>query len=136
MSLTQEDLKAISDLIDVKLTEQEKRISNRFDQVDIRFEQIDKRFDEQDKRFNKKFDEQDKRFNERFDEQDKRFDKKFDDFRTEFKEMLIENNILIAEHVQRIVSESEERLSKQINDIKNVTAQNCFDIAVLKNKVS
>ena len=49
--------------------------------------------------------------------------------------MLIDNNILIAEHVQRVVFESEERLSKQLNDIKNVTADNCFDISNIKRKV-
>ena len=40
MSLTQEDLKAISDLIDVKLDKQEQNIFKRLDE--IRFEQVDK----------------------------------------------------------------------------------------------
>ena len=34
MSLTQEDLKAISDLIDIKLDKQEQNINKRFDEVD------------------------------------------------------------------------------------------------------
>lgn len=111
MSLTQEDLKAISDLIDIKLDKQEQNI-------------------------NKRFDEQEKVFNDRFDEQEKRFDKKLDDFRIEFKEMLIDNNMLIAEHVQRVVSESEERLTREIQEIKNVVAQNSYDIAGIKRKIS
>lgn len=100
MSLTKEDLQAISDLIDVKLNEQ-------------------------DKKFNDRFDEQDKKINDRFDEQEKRF-----------KEMLIDNNILIAEHVQRVVTESEKRLSKEIDEIRSVTLQNSYDIAYLKQKIS
>ncbi|WP_312700219.1 hypothetical protein [Sedimentibacter sp.] len=70
MSLTKEDLKAISDLIDVKLNVMDEKLDKRFDA-------IDKRFDEQDKKF---------------------------------EEMLINNNLLIAEHVQRVVSESEQHL--------------------------
>lgn len=107
MSLTKEDLQAISDLIDLKLDEQ-----------DIK---IQKRFDEQDKKFNKRFDEQ---------------DKKLDSFKEEFKEMLIDNNLLIAEHVQRVVQESEERLTKEIQQIKRVTADNCYNIAELRTKIS
>lgn len=34
MSLTQEDLKAISDLIDIKLDKQEQNINKRFDEID------------------------------------------------------------------------------------------------------
>jgi DNA anti-recombination protein RmuC len=135
MSLTLEDLKAISDLIDVKLDKQEQNINKRFDQVDKKFEQVDKKFEQIDKRFeqiDKRFEQIDKRF----DEQDKRFDKKLDEFRNEFKEMLIDNNVLIAEHVQRVVSESEDRLSKQIHDIRNVVAQNSYDIAGLKRRTS
>jgi septal ring factor EnvC (AmiA/AmiB activator) len=142
MSLTLEDLKAISDLIDVKLDKQEQNINKRFDQVDKKFEQVDKKFEQIDKRFeqiDKRFEQIDKRFEQidkRFDEQDKRFDKKLDEFRNEFKEMLIDNNVLIAEHVQRVVSESEDRLSKQIHDIRNVVAQNSYDIAGLKRRTS
>ena len=128
MSLTLEDLKAISDLIDVKLDKQEQNINKRFDQVDKKFEQVDKKFEQIDKRF--------EQIDKRFDEQDKRFDKKLDEFRNEFKEMLIDNNVLIAEHVQRVVSESEDRLSKQIHDIRNVVAQNSYDIAGLKRRTS
>ncbi len=154
MSLTKEDLQAISDLIDLKLGEQDKRIQKRFDEQDKKF---NKRFDEQDERFNKRFDEQDERFNKRFDEQDNKFeaidkrfeaidkrfdeqdekiDKKLDNLKSEFKEMLIDNNILIAEHVQRVVQESEERLSKEIQEIKRVTADNCYNIVDLKTKIS
>ncbi len=50
--------------------------------------------------------------------------------------MLIDNNILIAEHVQRVVHESEERLSKDIQEIKRVTSDNCYEIAYLKTKIS
>ena len=146
MSLTKEDLQAISDLIDVKLNEQEKRFDDRFDKqdkrfdaIDKKFEQIDKRFEQIDKRFeqiDKRFDEQDKNINDRFDEQDKKINDKFDEQEKRFKEMLIDNNILIAEHVQRVVSESEKRLSKEIQEIKIATAQNSYDIAVLKQKIS
>ncbi len=128
MSLTKEDLQAISDLIDLKLDEQ-----------DIK---IQKRFDEQDKKFNKRFDEQDKKFeaiDKRLESMDKRFDvqdKKLDSFKEEFKEMLIDNNLLIAEHVQRVVQESEERLTKEIQQIKRVTADNCYNIAELRTKIS
>lgn len=136
MSLTKEDLQAISDLIDVKLNEQDKRISDRFEKqdkkisdrfgdIDRRFEQVDKRFDTQEKKFNDRFDEQEKKINDRFDEQEKRF-----------KEMLIDNNMLIAEHVQRVVSESEKRLSKEIQEIRSVVLQNSYDIAGLKQKIS
>ena len=114
MSLTREDLKAISDLIDVKLDKQEQNSNKRFDEVDKRFSEIDKRFDEQDKKI----------------------DKKLDDLRTEFKEMLIDNTILIAEHVKKVVLESEERLSREIQEIRNATAQNSYDIAVIKQKIS
>ena len=103
MSLTKEDLQAISDLMDVKLNERLSVQDKRFDAIDKRFDAIDKRFDEQDEKF---------------------------------KEMLIDNNLLIAEHVQRVVSESEERLSKEIQEIKIATAQNSYDIAVLKLKIS
>lgn len=71
MSLTKEDLQAISDLMDLK-----------------------------------------------FDEQDKKFDKKLDvlkeELKEEFKEMLVDNNLLIAEHVQRVIQESQEGLTKEI----------------------
>ena len=139
MSLTKEDLQAISDLIDVKLNEQEKRFDDRFDKQDKRFDAIDKRFEQIDKRFeqiDKRFDEQDKNINDRFDEQDKNINDRFDEQEKRFKEMLIDNNILIAEHVQRVVSESEKRLSKEIQEIKIATAQNSYDIAVLKQKIS
>ena len=142
MSLTKEDLKAISDLIDVKLNEQDKRFDKRFDEIDRRFEQVDKRFDEIDRRFeqvDKRFEGIDERFEQvdkRFDEQDKKIDKRFDEQDKAFKEMLIDNNILIAEHFQRIVTESEKRLSKEIQEIRNVTAQNSYDIASLKQKIS
>ena len=88
MSLTKEDLKAISDLIDVKLN--------------VMDEKLDKRFDEQDKKF---------------------------------EEMLINNNLLIAEHVQRVVSESEQHLMTEIKEIKNVTMINSYEIAKLKSLV-
>lgn len=88
MSLTKEDLKAISDLIDVKLNEQNKR--------------LEARFDEQDKKF---------------------------------EEMLINNNLLIAEHVQRVVSESEQRLTREIREIKAATVTNSYDIAILKASI-
>jgi len=114
MSLTKEDLQAISDLIDVKLEKQEERFNKRFDAIDKRFEDVDKRFDEQDKKF----------------------DKKLDNLKEEFKEMLIDNNLLIVEHVQRAVQESEERLTKEIQEIKRVTADNCYNIVNLKNKIS
>ena len=138
MSLTQEDLRAISDLIDVKLDRQEQNINKRFDTVDKKFEEVDKRFDAVDKRFEQievKLDEHSKRF----DAVDKRFeevDKSLNDIRTEFKEMLIDNNMLIAEHVQRIVSESEKRLLHEIHEVKIATAQNSYDIAILKQRVS
>ena len=111
MSLTKEDLQAISDLMDVKLNE-------RLSVQDKRFDAIDKRFDEQDEKFKEMLDV-------RLNEQDEKFE-----------EMLIDNNLLIAEHVQRVVSESEERLSKEIQEIKIATAQNSYDIAVLKLKIS
>jgi len=149
MSLTKEDLIAISDLVGSKLEEQEKRINKRFDVVDKRFDAVDKRFDAVDKKFeevdkrfdavDKKFEEVDKKFeavDKRFDKQEQSFDKKLDALKEEFKEMLTDNNILIAEHVQRAVSESEERLSLQIKEIKTVTADNCFNIVSLKNKIS
>lgn len=136
MSLTQEDLKAISDLIDIKLDKQEQNINKRFDEVDKRFDEQEKRINDRFEQIDKRFDEQEKIFNDRFDEQEKRFDKKLDDFRTEFKEMLIDNNMLIAEHVQRVVSESEERLTREIQEIKNVAAQNSYDIAGIKRKIS
>ena len=98
MSLTKEDLKAISDLIDVKMDVQNKR-----------FDAIDRRFDEQDR--------------------------KIDSLKEEFKEMLIDNNLLIAEHVQRVVSESEQRLMTEIREIKSVTVVNCYEIAKLKTMV-
>ena len=125
MSLTKEDLQAISDLIDLKLDDQDKKIQ--------------KRFDEQDEKFNKRFDEQDRKFiaiDKRFDEQEEKFDKKLDDLKVEFKEMLIDNNLLIAEHIQKVVYESEERLSKNIQEIKIVTSENCYEIAYLKTKIS
>lgn len=50
--------------------------------------------------------------------------------------MLIDNNILISEHIQMIVYESEKRLMKEIHEIKIATAQNSYDIAILKQKVS
>ncbi|MGB4438368.1 MAG: hypothetical protein WBJ13_03905 [Sedimentibacter sp.] len=163
MSLTKEDLIAISDLVGVKLEEQEKRINKRFDLVDKKFEDVYKRFDEVDKKFdviNKKFEEVDRRFDlvdkkfeevdkrfdlvdkkfeevdKRFDKQEHNFDKKLDNLKAEFIEILADNNTLIAEHVQRAVSESEERLSQQIKEIKTVTADNCFNIVSLKNKIS
>ena len=37
MSLTKEDLQAISDLIDVKLEEQQRNINKRFDEQEKRF---------------------------------------------------------------------------------------------------
>jgi len=107
MSLTKEDLRALSDLIDVKLEEQDKRFDKRFEQID-----------------------------NKFDEQDKKFDSKIENLKKEFKEILTDNNLLIAEHVQRVVSESEERLSKEIKEIKSVTADNCFNIVSLKSKIS
>lgn len=131
MSLTQEDLKAISDLIDVKLDKQEQNINKRFDTIDKKFEDVDKRFGQ----IENKLDEH----SQRFDVVDKKFgdvDKKLNDIRTEFKEMLIDNNMLIAEHVQRIVSESEKRLLHEIHEVKIATAQNSYDIAILKQKVS
>ena len=138
MSLTKEDLQAISDLIDLKFDVQDERINKRFDVQD---ERINKRFDVQDEKFNKRFDEQDEKFNKRFDVQDEKFnkrfdiqDKKIDNLKEEFKEMLIDNNLLIAEHVQRVVHESEERLTKEIQEIKSVTADNCYDIVQLKTK--
>lgn len=125
MSLTKEDLEAISDLIDAKFDEQDKRIDARFDEqeqkINARFDVVDKKFEEVDKRF---------------DRQEQNFDKKLDDLKAEFKEMLTDNNMLIAEHVQRVVSESEERLTQQIKEIKTVTADNCFNIVSLKNKIS
>jgi len=142
MSLTKEDLIAISDLLGVRFDEQDKKIDARFDIVDKKFEEIDKRFDAVDKKFeevDKRFDVVDKKFEEvdkRFDKQEQNFDKKLDSFKAEFKEMLTDNNLLIAEHVQRVVSESEGRLTQQIKEIKTVTADNCFNIVSLKNKIS
>ncbi|HHZ01983.1 MAG TPA: hypothetical protein GX396_03435 [Tissierellia bacterium] len=106
MALTKEDLKAIADLINIKLDEHGKR----FDAIDKRLDTIDQKFDD--------------------------IDKRFDNLRTEFKEMLVDNNMIIAEHVQRVVLESEERLSKEISEIRDVTAQNSYDIAYLKRKIS
>jgi hypothetical protein len=133
MSLTKEDLQAISDLMDVKLNERLSVQDKRFDAIDKRFDAIDKRFDEQDEEFKEildvRLDEQDEKFKEMLDVRLNEQDEKF-------KEMLIDNNLLIAEHVQRVVSESEERLSKEIQEIKIATAQNSYDIAVLKLKIS
>ncbi len=125
MSLTKEDLQAISDLMDSKLHE-----------YDVK---IQKRFDEQNENINKRFDEQDAKFNKRFDEQDAKIsglDAKVDNLIEEFNNIITDNNLLIAEHVQRIVSESEERLVKEINEIKKVTADNCYNIATIKHKIS
>lgn len=135
MSLTKEDLLAISDLIDVKLDNQNNILEKRFVEIDKRFDAVDSKFEEVDRRFNsvdKKFEEVDKRFDS--------VDSKFVDLKEEFKEMLIDNNALIAEHVRRVVSEtvsaSEERLSNQIEEIKLVTADNCYNIVKLKYKTS
>ncbi len=136
MSLTKEDLQAISDLMDSKLHEYDVKIQKRFDEQN---ENINKRFDEQDAKFNKRFDEQDAKFNKRFDEQDAKIsglDAKVDNLIEEFNNIITDNNLLIAEHVQRIVSESEERLVKEINEIKKVTADNCYNIATIKHKIS
>ncbi|WP_313164886.1 hypothetical protein [Sedimentibacter sp.] len=109
MSLTREDLKAISDLIEVKLNEQESRMDQKFEAIDQRFDKVDQKFEAID---------------QRFDDQDKKFE-----------EMLINNNFLIAEHVQRVVSESEQRLMTEIREIKSVTMINSYEIAKLKSSV-
>ncbi|HCX62498.1 MAG TPA: hypothetical protein DHU59_08680, partial [Clostridiales bacterium] len=105
-------------------------IDQRFDKVDQKFEAIDKRFDEVDQKF--------EAIDQRFDEMDQKFeaiDKRFDDQDKKFEEMLINNNLLIAEHVQRVVSESEQRLMAEIREIKSVTVVNSYDIAILKASV-
>lgn len=170
MSLTKEDLIAISDLIDSKLNEQEKRLDKRFDQIDNRFEQIDNRFEQMDRRFvqidnrfeqidrrfvqidnrleqvDKRFEQIDIRFeqsdkkskqiDDRFGQMEKHFDEKLDKLRDDITEIIENNNVLIAEHVQRVVSESEERLLEQIREIRTVTADNCYNIVKLNNKIS
>lgn len=144
MSLTKEDLQAISDLIDVKLDEQDNKIKKRFDEQDEKF---NNRFDLQEQKFNNRFDLQEEKFNKRFDLQDEKldkkivlqdekFDKKLNSLKEEFKEILTDNNLLIAEHVQRVVQDSEERLLKEIKEIRSVTADNCYSIVSLKNKIS
>ncbi len=133
MSLTKEDLKAISDLIDNKLEVQSQRIEERFNEQD---KKIEERFNEQGKKIEERFNVQGKNIEERFNEQDKWIEKRFDEQRVEFKDMLIDNNLLIAEHIEIIVSQSEERLIKEIKEIKRVTADNCYNIVELRNKIS
>ena len=123
MSLTREDLKAISDLIEVKLNEQESRMDQKFEAIDQRFDKVDQKFEAIDQRFDK-VDQKFEAIDQRFDDQDKKFE-----------EMLINNNLLIAEHVQRVVSESEQRLMTEIREIKSVTMINSYEIAKLKSSV-
>ncbi len=88
MSLTKEDLQAISDLIDLKLGEQ-----------------------------------------------DKKFDEKLDNFKRDFKEMLTWDNFRGTDYL-KVIRELEERISKEIQEIKRVTADNCYNIVDLKTKIS
>lgn len=45
-------------------------------------------------------------------------------------------DVKLEEYVQKSVRESEERLQKDINEIKRITADNCYNIVVLKTKIS
>ena len=77
MSLTKEDLKAISDLMDVKLEEQQRNINKRFDEIYYG----------------------------------------------------------IGRNGKEVATETEKRLYSEIQEIKGVTVQNCFDIACLKQMI-
>lgn len=45
-------------------------------------------------------------------------------------------DVKLEEYVQKSVRESEERLQKDINETKRITADNCYNIVVLKTKIS
>ncbi|TSC88687.1 MAG: hypothetical protein G01um10145_854 [Microgenomates group bacterium Gr01-1014_5] len=90
MALTKQDLTAIDKLLTGRLNETQKSFSQL---LDIRLKDQDKRFDEkllgQDSRFDKKLSDQDKRFDEKLLGQDSRFDKKLSDQDKRFDEKLI-----------------------------------------------
>ncbi len=122
MSFSKEEIKQLSDLLDVRFKEVDQRldgIDQRFDGIDQRFDGIDRRFDGVDQRFDgvdQRFDAAKKSMNEGFKAVDAKFVAFSDKIQQSVADTLRFNNDLLRQDMKAM----ENRLTRSIEDGKQV----------------
>ena len=124
--LDKQDLQAISDLIDAKLTA-------RFQEME---DKLDARFAAQTQAFDAKLDAQAKSFEAKLDARTEEL-KAF--VREDVRQAIRENNLAIADIVTEVGEKVTENLTKRLDrmeerlrDVEQVAAQNAYDVQLYK----
>ena len=143
--LDKEDLQAIGQMVDEKLSQQDKRMDEKLSQQDKR---LDEKLSQQDKRLDEKLSQQDERLDEKLSQQDKRMDEKLAKQKTDIMQevsVLIESKFdpkfnLLAEGQQAILEKMVPRsrvdeLEEEMKFLKLIVRKMNEDIQMLKEAI-